>query len=224
MSTKKRTNAGAPEAKEQKVKASKKEESKKQQEKEKPKMVPEEQEDEEEDVVVNTDAAAAEAEADEPAKKKKRGPPPGAAGGKKRNVVRFNPHKARDYLDLPRYWKHHESLQQGLNKAQAALEEAQDSGDAEKEEAASTSVVRYQRLLQRIESRRDDALAQLKVIADLFPHAGSAEPLLVKLVSAFADPPKSEAPEADGAAAAAGADEGAAPADADAPVPATASA
>jgi len=123
---------------------------------------------------------------------------PNAPPKKKRKVVRFNPHNPSDYLDLNRYWKNHESLRNGLLKAHANEAEAEEKGDKDAADIAAASVARYTGVLQRLESRRQDVIGQLKATADLLAYGTVAEPLITRLVGAFSSRP---APTADEVAA-----------------------
>lgn len=182
-----------------------------------PKDEPRKKEEREDDNEIASQGDAEEGDKKEGAEEKKA--PKKKGDGKKRQVIRFNPHGGRDYLDLPKYWKHHESLRNGLLKAQASVDEADKEGDAEASETASASVIRYQGLLRRLESRRADTVDQVKLASALLngPASSLAEPLITKILAAFAqpDPAPKAAPAPDAAEEAPAAAAADAPANAD---------
>jgi len=123
--------------------------------------------------------------------------------GPKRKVERFDPHTPHDYLNVIKYWKHMESLNQGLRKAQAVSAKAEDEGELEQMALAASQVNRYTLLIGRMEQRRQDTVQQLQVLAPLLPYGAIVEPLLTLLLAPFAGKPDPPAPPAAVAAASA---------------------
>ena len=108
---------------------------------------------------------------------------------KKRKIQRFNPHNVRDYLNINKYWKHHETLRTALIKAETTLAHEMRKEDVNKEqlELASQTVHRYTTLINRLESRHKNVLEQLDMSSKLMSLGPVCSPFTETLLEAFTD-------------------------------------
>jgi hypothetical protein len=113
---------------------------------------------------------------------------------KSRQVQRFNVHEGKSFLNLRRYWNHHDCLRTNWVKFRdLAAGVTFDKDDDTPEKKATTRVtaaakeIHYAGSLERLVQRRADAVKNVELTALLLKHLPASQQLVTKLLTTFED-------------------------------------